>query len=86
MIPGEIRGDSPDEDVWFANMLNIYRERERGRTKPVMMVIAPAFFLGHGEFAVRATSLMCLRRAPQNLRIPTKFPLSVNDLRIKNWL
>ena len=27
MIPGEIRGDSPDEDVWVANMLN----REGGR-------------------------------------------------------
>jgi hypothetical protein len=48
-----------------------------------MMVIAPAFFLGYGEFAVRATNSMCLRRAPQNLCIPTKFPLSVNTMRMK---
>ncbi len=28
MIPGEIRGDSPDEDVWVANMLKIERADE----------------------------------------------------------
>lgn len=49
------------------------------------MVIAPAFFLGHGEFAVRATNLMCLRRAPQKLSIHT-VQYQVSQLCVKSFI
>ena len=82
MIPWEIRGDSPDEDVWFANMLNIYKKIERADETCDDGDSARLF---SGSWRIRRACYQFNVPPPRaaNLCIPTKFPLSVNTMRMK---